>query len=176
MPRSIVFDTSPLRHFALEGWLGVLKYLTRDREVVIPESVEVELMAQRGTEPSLEAVLGADWIRVDRSQDIEFLRAFAHYEQLIASGEHNRGECGVLALGRARGFELIIDDRVPRKHAARDGLDCRGTLALLCEAIREGKLAVDMVEHLADDLLAGQYRLPFEPGEFRVWAGEQGLI
>ncbi|WP_269843694.1 hypothetical protein [Actinomyces qiguomingii] len=35
-----VFDTGPLRHFAMEGWLGVLKFVTRDGRVVIPESVD----------------------------------------------------------------------------------------------------------------------------------------
>lgn len=32
-----VFDTGPLRHFTQQGWLGVLKFLTRESNVLIPE-------------------------------------------------------------------------------------------------------------------------------------------
>jgi len=44
---ALVFDTGPLRHFAVQaGWAGVLKFLAGDRPVLIPESVEVELKRQ----------------------------------------------------------------------------------------------------------------------------------
>lgn len=33
-----------------------------------------------------------------------------------------------------------------------------------------------MVEALADDLISGEYHLPFGSGGFRTWALEQGLI
>lgn len=41
VPETYVFDTGPLRHFTLKGWLGVLKFLTAGH-AVIPESVEQE--------------------------------------------------------------------------------------------------------------------------------------
>lgn len=47
---------------------------------------------------------------------------------------------------------------------------------LLIEAIRAGLLTIELVEALADDLLAGQYRLPFTQGGFRSWAHENGLF
>ncbi|WP_454117859.1 nucleotide-binding protein [Microbacterium lacticum] len=172
----LVFDTGPLRHFALQQWLGVLKYLSKDHEVMIPESVEGELKEQSRTDPELRQVLDAEWITVDRSTDLAYLQAFAGFERLLAAGGRNTGECGVLALGKARGHELIIDDRVARKHAQRSGLDARGTLALLCDAIRAEKLTVAMVSDLADDLMTGEYRLPFAKGAFARWAGENGLI
>jgi len=173
---TFVFDTGPLRHFALAGWLGVLKYLTHDNNVLIPESVEAELLEQRHSHASLEQILNADWIAVDQSDDIQYLAEFARYEKRLVAGGRNRGECGVLALGRCYGYTMIIDDRVPRKIADDEKLHARGTLALLCEAIREGQLTVSMVESLADDLLTGTYHLPFKPGGFRVWATWQGLI
>ncbi|MFV0372599.1 hypothetical protein [Microbacterium sp.] len=60
LPPGLVFDTGPLRHFALQGWLGVLKYLSRDHQVIIPESVEVELREQCRTDSALRLVLEAD--------------------------------------------------------------------------------------------------------------------
>jgi hypothetical protein len=86
-PDALVFDTGPLRHFAGEGWLGVLKFLAGDRGVVIPESVQRELKRQVHDLPVLQQVLDAEWIRVDRSDDLPFLMAFANYEQRLAVGQ-----------------------------------------------------------------------------------------
>lgn len=172
-----VFDTGPLRHFALEGWLGVLRFVTEDGRVVIPESVEEEIQAQAGSAPALGQILACSWIQVDRRSDRAFSHAFADFERrLVDSQGRNRGECGVLALGSLSPCTLIIDDRVPRRIAKDRGMKLSGTLGLLCRAIREKRLTVDMVEHLADDLLAGAYRLPFGPGEFRSWAESEGLL
>lgn len=169
-----VFDTGPLRHFAVQGWLGVLKFLTADRGIAIPESVEYELRRQVHEIPAVRQVLDADWIFVDRSDDLPFLLAFAKYEQRLATGEQNRGECGVLALGEVRGLEVVLDDSSPRAIAEAASIRVTATLPLLCRGIRESQLTVPMVESLADDLLAGVYYLPFRKGGFRQWALQEG--
>lgn len=173
---SLAFDTGPLRHFAIQGWLGALKFVTRDKRVVIPESVERELIEQRYEAPSIAQVLDADWIHVDRTSDASYLAAFARYENRLVSGTKNLGECGVLALGATHRCGMVLDDAVPRQIAEEQGLNVTTTLALLCTAIRDGHLTVVMVEQLADDLLRGDYYLPFQRGGFRTWAQEQGLI
>lgn len=162
----------------MNGWLGVLKFLTSDRGLLIPESVFIELGHQANSEPALRQVLEADWVKVDRCDDLQFVAAFAAYEErLVPKGtDTNRGECGVLALGRVKGFELVLDDGTARAIAEDEGLSVTATLPLLCGAIRAGKLTVPMVEHLADELIAGEYFLPFGPGHFRQWALEQDLI
>lgn len=171
-----VFDTGPLRHFADSGWLGVLKFLTNDRPVLIPESVEAELQFQVNDAPALHAVLDAGWITVDRSNDLSFLSAFASYSDRLAVGRTNLGECGVLALGKVRGFEVVIDDGTARQIADDESIAATATLPLLCTAIREKQLTVPLVENLADDLLEGEYFLPFQRGGFRQWAIEEGLL
>ncbi|WP_369371255.1 nucleotide-binding protein [Promicromonospora sp. Populi] len=173
---AVVFDTGPLRHFTLRGWLGVLKFLTNGRAVLIPETVEDELKRQSHGEPVLQQVLQADWITVDRSTDIAFLAAFARYENRLVVDGNNVGECGVLALGSTCGYELVLDDATPRRIAQDEGLRVTATLPLLCEAIRAKQLTVPLVEALADDLIIGTYYLPFQPGEFRRWALEHGLL
>lgn len=175
-PDTMVFDTGPLRHFAVQGWLGVLKFLTADRGVTIPESVEYELKKQAHDVPAVHQVLDAEWICVDRSDDLPFLLAFAKYEERLAIGEQNRGECGVLALGGVRGFEVVLDDSSPRAIAHAESIRVTATLPLLCRGIREAQLTVPMVESLADDLLSGVYYLPFGKGGFRQWALQEGLI
>ncbi|MDP9851717.1 nucleotide-binding protein [Corynebacterium lowii] len=140
--------------------------------------MEQELLLQRGRDPGLSQIFKADWIDVDRSDDLAFLKLFARYEQRLVgkNPQKNRGECGVLALGKARGWTVVIDDGAPRRIAAEEKIEKTGTLGLLCKAVREERLTVEMVESLTDDLLAGEYYLPFGPGEFWAWAKEQGVI
>jgi hypothetical protein len=89
-----VFDTGPLRNFAMQGWLGVLRFLAEDRPVYVPQSVERELKQAGEIFPAVRAVLEADWIQVHRTFDDDFSKAFAHYaDRLIADGK-NQGECG----------------------------------------------------------------------------------
>ncbi|WP_235508908.1 nucleotide-binding protein [Aeromicrobium sp. Root236] len=176
-PDALVFDTGPLRHFAVQGWLRVLDFLSDERAIVIPESVELELRHQSHELPVLNEVLNADWIHTDYGLDLEFSEAFARYEErLVGQGGANRGECGVLALGEVRGFEVVLDDAVARNVANEKGIRVTATVQLLCEAVRAEKLTVSMVEQLADDLISGDYYLPFERGEFRRYALENGLI
>lgn len=54
-------------------------------------------------------------------------------------------------------------------------MQCRRTLALLCDAIRDNLLTVPLVSAVADDLLENEYRLPFGPGGFAGWAEREGL-
>jgi predicted nucleic acid-binding protein len=132
-----VFDTGPLRHFALQG---------------------------------------CDWIRIHRSADHDFGRAFAHYRDRLVVGDKNVGECGVLAMGEIYHCEVVIDDATPRAIAEEKGIQVTATVPLLCEAIREKQLTMVMVEALADDLLEGEYFLPFGPGGFRQHVLVNGLL
>lgn len=175
-PDPLVFDTGPLRHFAAQGWLRVLDFITTGRGVLVPESVERELIEQSHTISALHEVLDADWITIDRSDVLVETMAFARYEQRLVAEGKNRGECGVLALGETRGLEVVLDDAEPRNLARENGIRCTATVPLLCRAIREELLTVSMVEKLADDLISGTYFLPFPTGGFRQYALENGLI
>lgn len=63
-------------------------------------------------------MLDADWIKVDRSDDLQLLVTQARYTSRLASGTKNLGECGVLALAEVRGHVAVLDDRVAH------GLSC----------------------------------------------------
>jgi predicted nucleic acid-binding protein len=121
-------------------------------------------------------VLEADWIRVYRSSNPDYVAAFAHYhDRLVANGK-NLGECGVLAMGKVYKCEVVIDDATPRRIAQEKGIRVLATVPLLCAAIREKKLTTVMVEELADTLLQSDYFLPFGPGGFRQHVLENGLL
>src|SRR6185369_5052698 len=84
-----VFDTGPLRHFAIQGWLGVLRFLAGQRPVYIPDSVERELNDAAEHASAVRSVLDADWIMVHRSTDVVFNGAFSHYvDRLVVNGKN----------------------------------------------------------------------------------------
>lgn len=176
-PSAYILDTGPISHFARAQWLGVLKVVLGAGTVLIPDVVESELRNGAGQHQHLHAALEADWISVMRLESSEELAAFAYYEQrLVGSDGRNIGECGVLALAEAiPGSVAIVDDRVAKKAAQGRQVEVRGTLGLLCDAIRQGLLTVPLVSAVADDLLIHNYRLPFGTGDFARWAEEQGL-
>ena len=171
-----VFDTGPLRHFALSGWLGVLKFLAGDRPVLIPDVVERELRRQMHDDAAIGQVLDAEWVQVLSSTDQVYLASFARYANRLMSGGKNEGECGVLAVGATFGCEMVIDDSVPREIAESENLKVTATVPILCDAIRAKQLTVPMVEHVADELLANKYYLPFGLGGFRQHVLENGLL
>ncbi|GHJ10325.1 hypothetical protein TPA0907_46920 [Micromonospora humidisoli] len=173
---ALVFDTGPLRHFAQQGWLGVLRFLAEDRPVYVPDSVERELQRAVEQVPAARAVLDADWIKVHRSTDVGFAEAFAHYADRLVVDGRNIGECGVLAMGQVYKCEVVLDDATPRQIAEEKGIRVTATVPLLCQAVRTKMLAVKTVEELVDRLLEGEYFLPFGVGGFRRHVLENGLL
>jgi predicted nucleic acid-binding protein len=173
LSETVVFDGGPLSHFAEAGWLKILEAIAGDRTVVIPQLVDDELARATHAYPFLAQIRDAEWITVDRSDDIQFLVVQARYASRLASGMKNLGECGVLALAEVRGFTAVVDDRAAREVGREHGVPAIGTLTLLLQGIQMGLLTVPLVSRIADDLLTTEYRLPIPPGGFARWAEEQ---
>ena len=174
--KPLVFDTGPLRHFAAIGWLGELKHITNDRLVIIPEVVRQELADAIEEVPAARQVLEAQWIRVSSMTELDELTKYNYYAERLVVGRKNRGECGVLALGAAHGWEVVIDDRDPREIGSADKITVTTTLALLCQAIKTRKVSYSSVEALVDDLVKNSYFLPFAAGGFWTWALVEGFL
>jgi predicted nucleic acid-binding protein len=172
----LIFDTSPLIHFSREGWLGPLKAVVGARSAVIPDVVAAELQAAAVKDGRVAAALDQEWLVNRPLQSADEIRSFAEFSELLVRNDRNRGEAAVLALASCVGGRAVLDDLAGRKAAARHGIRLCGTLALMCEAIRDGLLTVRLVSALADDLLSGAYRLPFGPGGFEKWVAENGLL
>ncbi len=171
----LVFDTGPLSHFARQSWLGVLKAVVGERQALIPDVVVDELSQGAQQDSRLQQVLDADWIERRSLVTDEEVAAFARFSALLVTGSRNLGEAGVLALAAVTGGVAVVDDGAARRAADANRVAKRPTLALLCEAIRSDLLTVKLVSAIADDLMATQYRLPFDSGGFAAWARDQGL-
>ena len=171
-----MFDTGPLSHFARARWLDVLKTVVGDRRAVIPQAVVTELKIGAHNDHRIQAVLDADWIERRELYSEPELRAFAGFASRLVEGERNIGEAEVLALAATIPAEAVLDDNVAYTVGQRAGVSCKRTLALLCEAIREDLLTLELVSDVVDDLIATEYRLPFGPGEFAEWAIANDLV
>ena len=172
----LVFDTGPLSHFATAGWLGVLKAVVGKRRAIIPGAVIAELKAGAQTDPKLQPILDAGWIEHHVLTTDAERQAFSRYSNTLVTRDRNVGEAAVLALAETLPAVAVIDDAAGRKAARNNDVALRPTLALLCDAIREGLLTLPLVGALADDLLATHYRLPFKPGGFERWATENDMF
>ncbi|GAB3107824.1 hypothetical protein GCM10027160_04980 [Streptomyces calidiresistens] len=173
-----VLDTGPLSHFAHAQWLGVLKSVLKEHRVVIPDVVEKELREGSEKYHTLRCVLDADWIETVPIDTPPQWESFVHYERrLVGSDGRNIGECGVLALAEnLPGAVAVVDDRVAVEATRGRPVRVRRTLGLLCDAIRAGLLTVPLVSALADDLIRGDYRLPFQVGGFAEWCVREGIF
>ncbi|WP_227993968.1 nucleotide-binding protein [Pseudactinotalea sp. HY160] len=138
--------------------------------------VEAELHEGLHRYPHLQQVLEARWIRTEELRSTAELTSFADFAARLVVGTRNVGEASVLAYAAVHDCVAVVDDGAARKAAHDFDVKQRGTLGLLCEAIREGLLTVDVVSDIADHLLESEYRLPFGPGNFRAWARENGLV
>lgn len=133
---TLVFDTSPLSHFARHNWLGVLKAVVGDRQAIIPDVVVDELSAGAVRDSRIQAVLDATWIERRELCTEEEVVAFATFSSFLVKKDRNRGEAGVLALASVTGGIAVIDDGAGRRAAEQHRIPLRPTLALLCEAIQ----------------------------------------
>ena len=173
---AFVFDTGPLAHFARAGWLGVLRSLVGSSRAIIPVQVAAELQKAAGHEHALGSVLEAKWIEHHELRSEEELSEFGKFAEQLVSGERNVGETAVLAIAATMPAQAVLDDSVAHKVAQKAGLSCKRTLALLCDAVRDGLLTAELVSHIVDDLIETEYRLPFAPGEFIPWAIAERLL
>ncbi len=172
-----VFDTGPLMHFARAGWLGALKFVIDPAPAFAPQAVRDELRRHAAQNSELHSVLKDEWLRAHDETDTPFLGLFAGLADRLADADgHNLGECGVLALAKYTGYTAVIDDRVAREAAKSISVKLTGTLGLLVKAAQEGRLTVEMISSLCDDLIRTHYRLPFGPGEFVPWAKGEGRL
>lgn len=176
LPNELVFDTGPLSHFALSGWLSILRSVVGTRKAVIPETVLFELKSSVHQHSHLRPILDATWIEHKELKTSGELAAFAKFSSLLVADDRNVGEAGVLAYAMANGATAIIDDGPGRKAAQTHNVPCRGTLGLLCESVCEGLLTAELVSDVADHLIETQYRLPFGAGGFIAWAHDKGLL
>lgn len=175
MPDIWVVDTGPLSHFAVTGYLDILRRLAPGGTITIPDLVVREL--GQAPDPRVRAVRELPWATTRTVADDAEIETLAEYlARLDTADGRNVGECGVLALAETHGWVAIIDDSAAVALGRERDVQVHRTARLLCDGIRAELLTRIDGERIADALVASGYRLPFAPGEFLAWADDYGLL
>jgi predicted nucleic acid-binding protein len=141
--RLVVVNTTPIIALSLIGELDLLRLLYG--QVLVPPSVEAEVLAGGRGGTGRSELQEAAWLRIVSLQDPS--RA-----DLLA--DLDRGEAEVIALAQELNADLaIIDERLARRHARRLGLILTGTLGVLLKAKQLGyvKFVAPLVDQLRQD-------------------------
>jgi predicted nucleic acid-binding protein len=177
MTSALVFDNTPLSHFARAGRLDVLEKLVAGRRCVTPEEVANEILAGIAEHPALAKVLAADWLQVVELTEIAEVVSFAHFKAELGGGPgRNNGEAAALAWTAHNGGVAIIDERAGTRIAQREGIVVHGTLWLVANAVRDDHLGRPDAERLVDELAATDMALPVDGAGFFAWAYTEGLL
>ncbi len=172
-----MFDNTVLSHFARAGQLDVLREISDGARRVMPAEVAVELVAGIREHPALAKVLDREWLETVELVDVNEIVAFARYKAEFGGGiDRNNGEAAVLAWTSVHGGTAIVDDAVAARAAKRDGVDVHGTLWLVANGFRDGKLKRAAAEEVVDLLAASDMRLPVDGRGFFAWAFREGLL
>lgn len=177
MTATLVFDNTPLSHFARAGRLDVLEKLAAPYRCVTPAEVTAEIHDGMTEHPALASVLAAAWIEVVELVEVDEVVAFARYKAELGGGtQKNNGEAAVLAWTLVHGGVAVIDERAATRIALRDGIAVHGTLWLVANGLRSEILDRHTAERIVDELAATDMVLPVDGAGFVTWAYQEGLL
>lgn len=173
----LVLDNTPLSHFARVGALPVLENITASFQCVVPSEVIQEIIRGVPARPALAAAVSLSWITIVELREVTEVVAFARYKAELGGGiDRNNGEAAVLAWANVHGGTVVIDERAGTRAARRDNIEVHGTLWLVTNAIRSGKLSEYEAITIIDQLAATDMALPTDGAGFLEWAHREGLL
>jgi predicted nucleic acid-binding protein len=174
---SLVFDNSPLSHFARAAQLDLLASLVRGHDCVTTSEVRTELLTGTAEHPELANALALPWLRTVELTDITELTAFARFKSELGGGpSRNVGEATTLAWAKSHTGIIIMDERAGSRIAQREEIEVHGSLWLVTNGLRSGLLDRSEAEDLVDSLADTGMRLPVDGKRLFAWAYESGLL
>lgn len=141
----IVSDTSPIANLIVVGYVDLLPQLFGD--IVIPDVVYQELLANGENHPITQTMMMVNWLDVQSVKD---------QSQVIVLERDRRLDLGeataiVLAI-ELQATQLLINERLGRAEAKRQGLKITGILGVLLAAKRQG--LIPTVRPILDQLIS----------------------
>ncbi|WP_051724170.1 hypothetical protein [Micromonospora chokoriensis] len=172
----LVFDTTVLHHFALADRLDVLADLVAEQRVATTAVVLDELRVNSEREPALIAALNLDWVDVLALNTMPEIHCFSEWVRRIGAGRRDLGEATVFAAAEMHGGTAVTDDRTATKVGRTYGLKVHGTIWLLADRCRSGRLTEVNAGAIVDALRQTKHRLPCTGAEFPSYARKAGLL
>jgi predicted nucleic acid-binding protein len=173
----LVFDTTPLIHFARADRLDVLGDLMSRRRCVTTSVVRDEIIHGGELHPQLHDVLDLEWIELLSLDDPGRLLRFSQWMRRVGvkDGGRNLGEASVFAIAEEIQAVAVVDDRDAVRVARNYGLEVHGTVWLLARECSEGKLTETNACNIIDALKETEMRLPCTGLEFPEYSAAHGL-
>lgn len=173
----LVFDASPLNHFARADELDSLGKIVAPFECVTTKAVLAELRRGVAEYPELQAALDLRWLRIVSCDDLDVLYAFGQYMNRLGNLERNAGEASVLAWAEVHGAAAYVDDQVACNVGRARGVTVHRTLQLAVAAYRADLLAETGVQRLVESLADTDARFPAAARKDLLgWARSKGLL
>lgn len=173
----LIFDTSPLNHFARAHELDALEKLVDGFDCVTTKAVRAELARGAPHFPELADTADAGWVRTVSCDELDELYAFGVYMNRLGNLERNAGESSVLAWAEVHGAAAYVDDQVACNVGRARGVVVHRTLHLVAKAYRNGLFSEAKVQSLVDNLADTDARFPAEARrDILSWARERGLL
>ncbi|THV28638.1 hypothetical protein [Glycomyces paridis] len=173
----LVFDATPLIHFARADRLDVLGDLMSPRRCATTSAVREEIMHGGSIHPHLHDVLDLEWIEVLTLDDPARLLRFSDWMRRVGVTDSGRniGEASVFAIAEEFQATAVVDDRDAVRVARRHGVTVHGTVWLLARECSDGKLTETNACNIIDALKDTEMRLPCTGMEFPRYAASHGL-
>jgi uncharacterized protein len=125
----VVSDTSPLINLAIIGHLDLIPKLFY--QIILPQAVFNEIIANGATLPGAKEILQSDWIEVRIPKDLSLVGSLME--------ELDSGESEAIALALEIGADLLLmDEFLGRKAALNNNIRPLGILGILLEGKRQG--------------------------------------
>lgn len=156
----LVFDSSPLNHFARADELETLRDLVKDFECVTTKAVLGELRKGAELHQAIGDAIGLDWITTVTCDDLEELYLFGHYMNRLGNLQRNAGEASVLAWAEVHSAAAYIDDQVACNIGRGRGVRVHRTLQLVIAAFRANTLDETRAQELIRSLADADARFP----------------
>jgi predicted nucleic acid-binding protein len=124
-------NASPLIFLTRAGLLDLLRLAAT--EIVVPAPVANEIRRRGSSDPTAQALASVDWLKVMEVPEVS---------PVIQAWDLGPGESAVLSWCFLRpGVDAIVDDLAARRCANALGIPVRGTLGLVLQGKRQGRLA-----------------------------------
>ena len=149
MSKVVISDSACLIALSKIGRLNILQALFS--QIIIPEAVYQEVVADGKNRPGSAAVSQAEWIQRETAKDEIAVNALRIN---LGAGE---SEAIILAKEKKADF-VIIDDRDARLTASEMGLPVIGTAGIIVKAAQKG--LVENKKYIFDELRSIGFYLP----------------
>jgi predicted nucleic acid-binding protein len=143
----LVFDASPLNHFARAGELETIRSLVNEYDCVTTKAVRTELRKGVDLYPCIGDAIALDWVATVSCDELEELYLFGEYMNRFGNLRRNAGEASVPAWAEAHSATAYIDDQVACNVGRGRGVRVRRTWQLVIAAFRNGILEETKAEN-----------------------------